>query len=102
MGGLPFRGTLNSDRASFERSVTEVKIMAAKKTKRYEIDYLHPDGKPTSEPAIADETDAPIEQKIKDARSIQKSIEEADGHHVCSNNCQKHHSVKVKGACKTP
>lgn len=76
--------------------------MAAKKSKYYEIDYMHPHGKPKSEPVIADETHTPIEQKIKDARSVQKSIEEADGHHVCSKNCQKHHSVKAKGAHKTP
>jgi hypothetical protein len=96
-------GTVHLDRASF-RAETEQKVttMASQKTNENEIDYMHPHGKPEMKPEAIDEAFEPIEQKIKDARASQKSIEEADGHHVCSKKCQKHHSVKAKGAHKTP
>ncbi len=51
------------------------------------VDYLHPDGKPAdSEKKTEDE------YAIK-RKSRQTSIDEADGHHMCSAECQKHHLV---------
>jgi cytochrome c5 len=75
--------------------------VARKKINRNEIDYLHPHGKPEMGSETIDEKDRPIEEKMRESRTSQKAIEEADGHHVCSQKCQKHHSVKATGADKT-
>ncbi|MBI2810300.1 MAG: hypothetical protein HYX67_05690 [Candidatus Melainabacteria bacterium] len=54
-----------------------------------DIDYLHPDGKPAT-PAKKLTT---VEEKATAEKSTEKSIAEADGHHICSDSCQKHHQV---------
>ena len=54
-----------------------------------DVDYLHPDGKPAA-PAKNLNT---VEEKAMAEQSKDKSIAEADGHHVCSPSCQKHHEV---------
>lgn len=53
------------------------------------IDYLHPDGKPAA-PAKKLKS---AEEKAEAQKSVQKSIDEADGHHMCSSECQSHHDV---------
>ncbi len=52
------------------------------------VDYLHPDGKPATWKKVKTEEEYAIAEK-----SVQKSIDEADGHHMCSSECQKHHLV---------
>lgn len=54
-----------------------------------DIDYLHPDGKPA---APAKKTKSEEEYALAE-KSVEKSIAEADGHHMCSPECQKHHQV---------
>lgn len=53
-----------------------------------DIDYLHPDGKPSTPAGKAKD-----EGQAAQDKSIEKSIAEADGHHMCSSECQKHHQV---------
>lgn len=53
-----------------------------------EIDYLHPSGKPTMI-----EKQKTQEDLSKEFQSVQKSIDDADGHHMCSDNCQSHHKI---------
>jgi hypothetical protein len=52
------------------------------------VDYLHPDGKPANPSKLKTEEEYAIAEK-----SVQKSIDEADGHHMCTPDCQKHHDV---------
>ena len=54
-----------------------------------DIDYLHPDGKPAA-PAKKIKTE---EEYAIAEKSTEKSIAEADGHHMCSKDCQQHHQV---------
>ncbi|HEY9731266.1 MAG TPA: hypothetical protein V6C89_05105 [Drouetiella sp.] len=54
-----------------------------------DIDYLHPDGKPA---ATTKKTKSEEEYALAE-KSTEKSIAEADGHHMCSSECQKHHQV---------
>jgi hypothetical protein len=51
-----------------------------------EIDYLHPNGKP----AVQEEPKSQEEIALESA-SRQKSIDEADGHHMCSDRCKLEH-----------
>ncbi|MBS2001654.1 MAG: hypothetical protein U0103_02650 [Candidatus Obscuribacterales bacterium] len=53
-----------------------------------DIDYLHPDGKPSTPVGKAHDEESALKEK-----SVEKSIAEADGHHMCSPDCQKHHQV---------
>jgi hypothetical protein len=53
-----------------------------------DIDYMHPNGKP-----ITQECQKTEEELVKEQKSVQKSIDEADGHHICSDSCQRHHKV---------
>ncbi|HEY9679881.1 MAG TPA: hypothetical protein V6C76_17895 [Drouetiella sp.] len=53
-----------------------------------DIDYLHPDGKPENAKKLKSAEEYAIAEK-----QMQKSIDEADGHHMCSTECQKHHKV---------
>jgi hypothetical protein len=55
-----------------------------------DIDYMHPDGKP---PAIK----KPAEEKF-DGRELEaasrrekRALIDADGHHICSSECQRKH-----------
>ena len=52
-----------------------------------DIDYLHPDGKPK----VSD-----CQKKTDDAERLKPvsraSIDEADGHHMCSEGCRRRHS----------
>jgi len=64
-----------------------------------EIDYLHPDGKPKVAQSVPMKPS--VEESLKDAKSTGKSNAEADGHHVCQDNCLSEHEVQVKGAVKT-
>ena len=52
------------------------------------IDYMHPHGKPT-----AQESKKTEEELVQEQKSVQKAIDEADGHHMCSDACQRHHRV---------
>jgi hypothetical protein len=52
------------------------------------VDYLHPDGKPATSEKVKT-----VEEYAIGEKSVQKSIDEADGHHMCSDECQKHHLV---------
>ncbi len=54
-----------------------------------DIDYLHPDGKP----ADGAKKLKTVEEKAIAESTQSKSIAEADGHHMCSPSCQKHHNV---------
>ncbi len=74
--------------------------MTNQKRQKKEIDYLHPDGKPKSE-AEGVKAVFSVEQWAEETAARNKAIEEVDGHHVCSKNCQAHHEVKAKGADKT-
>jgi hypothetical protein len=85
---------------SFTRTATQVFEMAKQKSQKKEIDYLHPDGKPTKQT----DNRPPVfnaEREAQENANRNKAIEEADGHHVCSSSCQSHHEVKAKGADKT-
>jgi len=77
--------------------------MAADKIDENDIDYMHPNGKLEMSPedAVAEANES-IEEKLEDVRTTQQSIDEADGHHVCSSTCQLHHNVVTKSAFKTP
>jgi hypothetical protein len=52
------------------------------------IDYMHPDGKPVSQACKKTE-----EELVQEQKSVQRAINEADGHHICSAGCQQHHKV---------
>lgn len=62
--------------------------MSVPKQEDEEIDYLHPSGKPTTI-----EKPKTQEELSRENQSVQKSIDDADGHHMCSDNCQRHHKV---------
>ncbi len=60
-----------------------------------EIDYLHPDGKPVSE---SKSTDGTIfdERELEAASKREKNaLVDADGHHMCSAECQHKHKTKI-------
>lgn len=52
------------------------------------IDYMHPHGKP-----VTNERKKSEEERVQEQRSVRKAIDEADGHHLCSDACQRHHKV---------
>jgi len=74
--------------------------MTNQKSQTDEIDYLHPDGKPNVE-GEGRKAEFDAEEVAQEQVQRNKAIEEADGHHVCSETCQAHHKVTVKGADKT-
>jgi hypothetical protein len=60
-----------------------------------DIDYMHPEGKPAKK-------DEPQEEKKFDGRELEaaarrkkNALIDADGHHICSSECQKKHKVKL-------
>jgi hypothetical protein len=59
----------------------------ASKTKPRQIDYLHPNGVPQ----ITKEQEKINEEEQKKPVSKQ-ALEEADGHHMCSERCLGKHS----------
>jgi cytochrome c5 len=63
------------------------------------IDYLHPEGKP--EEQSPEDNQQSFEQQIDSERTAQRAQDETDGHHICSNTCQRHHEVKTMGANKS-
>jgi len=61
--------------------------------KEKEIDYLHPHGKPHEE-QNTQQKKVSIEQELfHSLRNYNRALQEADGHHRCSAECQKHHKV---------
>jgi hypothetical protein len=57
-----------------------------------DIDYLHPQGKPRSESKRRSfENELEEEQKNK-----KLALEEADGHHICSDECRRRHNLTVE------
>lgn len=63
--------------------------MSTTKPQDENIDYLHPDGKPATPP----KEEKSEEERALNEKSSDKQIAEADGHHICSADCQKHHAV---------
>jgi len=61
-----------------------------------DIDYLHPHGKPKTkaepEPKSKKFDERELEQAAKNDRT---AMIDADGHHICSPECQKVHKVKT-------
>ncbi len=51
------------------------------------IDYMHPDGIPI----VSEEQRRIDESQRKQLRPRTKSIDEADGHHMCSEQCRAKH-----------
>jgi len=84
-----------------ERAETKVTAMADETIDENDIDYLHPDGKPEQNKDTGKEVKKSIEEQLEDVRTVQQSIDEADGHHVCSSKCQTHHKVQTENAQKT-
>jgi hypothetical protein len=58
------------------------------------IDYLHPHGKPMEE-VQADEEQT-IEKQVESRKQTRRAIEEADGHHICATDCQRHHRIEAR------
>lgn len=64
------------------------------KKKEADIDYMHPDGKP--ERSNEDPEDGFDGRELEAESKRKRSAEiDADGHHMCSSTCQKHHRTKV-------
>lgn len=61
-----------------------------------DIDYLHPQGKPVTkaqpEPKSKKFDERELEQSAKSERA---AMIDADGHHICSSECQKTHKSKT-------
>ncbi|HEY9712944.1 MAG TPA: hypothetical protein V6C72_05720 [Chroococcales cyanobacterium] len=52
-----------------------------------DIDYLHPDGKPR-----VSEQQKQVDKSEREKPVSEKSIEEADGHHMCTAQCRNRHA----------
>jgi hypothetical protein len=89
---------VDQDETNCEAAVQDLESGKGEETSE-EIDYMHPDGKPTAADKVMENPS--IEEKVEDLKSTQKALEEADGHHVCTDKCQEHHAVAAKGADKS-
>jgi hypothetical protein len=56
------------------------------------IDYMHPHGKPKT--LVEDEQS--FEAALREKQASKRQLDEADGHHMCHNACQKHHRVSSR------
>jgi hypothetical protein len=60
-----------------------------------DIDYLHPHGKPAS-PKVDKQKHAFDGRELEeDAKSKKNALIDADGHHICSPECQKRHKLQT-------
>lgn len=57
-----------------------------------EIDYLHPNGKPK----VSKKHETFEHQLEDDTKSERNALAEADGHHVCSDECRRSHDLADK------
>ena len=92
------KSKIDQDETKCEASAEDSKCGKATE-KSEEIDYMHPDGKPTAADKVTEKLS--VEEKVQDLKSTRTALEEADGHHLCSDKCQTHHAVAAKGADKT-
>ena len=53
-----------------------------------DIDYLHPGGKPR----VSDQQ-TQMDKEERDKPICQKSLDEADGHHMCNDRCKSKHKA---------
>lgn len=54
-----------------------------------DIDYLHPEGKP-----IVSDRQKHMDKEERDKPISKKSLDEADGHHMCNDRCKSKHTAQ--------
>ncbi len=60
------------------------------------IDYMHPDGKPMQDEEGEARNDQFDGRELEaEAKRQKNALLDADGHHICSPECQKHHRMKI-------
>ena len=64
----------------------ESMITTTNEEQAVEIDYLHPNGKP-----VVTEIERRLSQEEQKKPVSRQALEEADGHHICSERCRNKH-----------
>ncbi|MGH9547791.1 MAG: hypothetical protein ACRD3W_00385 [Terriglobales bacterium] len=71
-------------------------VMMMDKKQSDDIDYLHPEGKPEGSRLEKDTGNTFDEHEAEaDAKRRRNSEIDTDGHHMCSQECQRRHKTKV-------